>query len=63
MYPSIDQGKLHGSSDVAMMDHAHPLGWTRGCPAEEKPPRQALDTVVAARLWETSQHLTDVTFA
>ncbi len=38
------------------------LGGTRGYPTEEKPPRQALDTAVAARLWETSLELTDVTF-
>lgn len=38
------------------------LGGMRGYPTEEKPPRQALDTAAAARLWETSQHLTDVTF-
>lgn len=38
------------------------LGGTRGYPAEEKPPNEALDTAVAARLWETSLKLTSVDF-
>ncbi|APO77002.1 short-chain dehydrogenase protein (plasmid) [Rhizobium etli 8C-3] len=38
------------------------FGGTRGYPTEEKPPKQALDTAVAARLWETSLELTGVTF-
>ncbi|MBB3979951.1 SDR family oxidoreductase [Rhizobium sp. TRM96647] len=36
------------------------LGGTRGHPIQEKPPRQALDTAVAARLWEISLELTNV---
>lgn len=39
------------------------LGGTRGYPTEEKPPMQALDASVAARLWDASQELTNVTFA
>jgi NAD(P)-dependent dehydrogenase (short-subunit alcohol dehydrogenase family) len=35
---------------------------TRGYPTEETPPRQALDTAVAARLWDASRELTKVTF-
>lgn len=34
------------------------LAGTRGYPIEEKPPGQALDTTVAARLWEISLQLT-----
>jgi NAD(P)-dependent dehydrogenase (short-subunit alcohol dehydrogenase family) len=36
------------------------LGGTRGYPTREKPPSLALDTAVAARLWETSLELTNV---
>ncbi|NNU36009.1 SDR family oxidoreductase [Rhizobium sophorae] len=36
------------------------LAGTRGYPAAEKPPFQALDTAAAARLWETSLELTNV---
>jgi hypothetical protein len=39
------------------------LGGKRRYPTEEKLPKRALDTGVAARLWETSLHLTDVAFA
>ncbi|KFC62023.1 putative oxidoreductase/Short-chain dehydrogenase [Devosia sp. LC5] len=38
------------------------MGGTRGYPTEETPPKQALDTAVAARLWERSLDLTGVTF-
>ncbi|MFE0753240.1 SDR family oxidoreductase [Inquilinus sp. NPDC058860] len=57
---------LLAATDPAARDGAYygpdRLGGTRGYPAEEKPPEQALDTAAAARLWETSRHLTDVTF-
>ncbi|KGD98522.1 SDR family oxidoreductase [Rhizobium sp. YS-1r] len=36
------------------------LAGTRGYPIQEKPPRQALDPAVAARLWEISLELTNV---
>ena len=36
------------------------LGGTRGYPIEEKPPGQALETAVAARLWEISLELVDM---
>jgi NAD(P)-dependent dehydrogenase (short-subunit alcohol dehydrogenase family) len=39
------------------------MGGTRGYPTEETPPKQALETEVAARLWEMSLELTGVTFA
>lgn len=39
------------------------MGGTRGYPTEETPPQGALDAAAAARLWETSQDLTSVTFA
>lgn len=58
---------LYAATDPAARDGAYygpdRLGGTRGYPTEEKPPKQALDTVVAARLWETSQKLTKVRFA
>lgn len=38
------------------------LGGTRGYPAEEKPPEQALDATVAARLWTVSEDLTKVNY-
>jgi NAD(P)-dependent dehydrogenase (short-subunit alcohol dehydrogenase family) len=36
---------------------------TRGYPVEEKPPAQALDVAVAAKLWERSLELTGVSFS
>lgn len=39
------------------------MGEMRGYPAEAKPPKQALDAGVAARLWDTSEHLTEIDFA
>jgi NAD(P)-dependent dehydrogenase (short-subunit alcohol dehydrogenase family) len=57
---------LFAATDPAARDGAYygpdRLGGTRGYPTEEKPPQQALDTAVAARLWEMSQELTGVTF-
>ncbi|MBY3211724.1 MULTISPECIES: SDR family oxidoreductase [Rhizobium] len=58
---------LYAATDPAARDGAYygpdKLGGTRGYPTEEKPPRQALDTAVAARLWDVSQELTNVKFA
>lgn len=57
---------LYAATDPAARDGAYygpdRLGGTRGYPTEEKPPQQALDEAVAARLWEVSRELTDVTF-
>lgn len=57
---------LYAATDPAARDGAYygpdGLGGARGYPTEEKPPRQALDIAVAARLWDTSQELTRVTF-
>jgi len=39
------------------------LGGTRGYPTEEQPPRQALDSAAAARLWSLSLDLAKVPFA
>jgi len=58
---------LYAATDPAARDGAYygpdQLGGTRGYPTEEKPPKQALDTSVAARLWEASRALTRVEFA
>lgn len=58
---------LFAATDPAARDGAYygpdGPGGLRGYPAEETPPRQALDTTVAARLWETSRALTGVIFA
>ncbi|MDX3929856.1 MAG: SDR family oxidoreductase [Shinella sp.] len=58
---------LYAATDPAARDGAYygpdGLGGMRGYPTEEKPPKQALDTAVATRLWETSLELADVTFA
>lgn len=57
---------LYAATDPAARDGAYygpdRLGGTRGYPTEEKPPQQALDEAVAARLWEVSRKLTGVTF-
>ncbi|ASG24378.1 SDR family oxidoreductase [Nitrospirillum viridazoti] len=57
---------LYAATDPAARDGAYygpdRLGGTRGYPAEEKPPEQALDAAVAARLWETSLQLANVAF-
>ena len=57
---------LYAATDPAALDGAYygpdRMGGTRGHPTEEKPPKQALDTAVAARLWEASLELTGVTF-
>lgn len=57
---------LYAATDPAARDGAYygpdRLSGTRGYPTEEKPPEQALDAAVAARLWETSLRLTNVTF-
>ena len=57
---------LYAATDPAARDGAYygpdRLSGTRGYPTEEKPPEQALDANVAARLWETSLHLTNVSF-
>ena len=57
---------LYAATDPAARDGAYygpdRLVGLRGYPTEEKPPKQALDTAVAARLWETSLQLTNVTF-
>lgn len=56
---------LYAATDPAARDGAYygpdRLGGTRGYPTEEQPPKQALDTSVAARLWDASQELTNVT--
>ena len=58
---------LFAATDPSARDGAYygpdRLGGTRGYPTEEKPPKRALDTAVAAHLWETSRTLTNVTFA
>ncbi|MDR6625872.1 SDR family oxidoreductase [Caulobacter segnis] len=58
---------LYAATDPAARDGAYygpdRLSGTRGYPTEEKPPEQALDANVAARLWETSLRLANVTFA
>jgi len=58
---------LYAATDPAARDGAYygpdRLSGTRGYPTEENPPAQALDANVAARLWETSLRLTNVTFA
>jgi hypothetical protein len=38
------------------------MGGTRGYPTEEKPPKPVLASAVAARHWETTLGLADVTF-
>lgn len=57
---------LYAATDPAARDGAYygpdRLGGTRGYPTEEQPPKQALDDAVAARLWEISLQLTNVTF-
>ncbi|MBY5558476.1 SDR family oxidoreductase [Rhizobium leguminosarum] len=57
---------LYAATDPAARDGAYygpdRLGGTRGYPTKEKPPKQALDTSVAARLWDVSQELTSVRF-
>jgi len=57
---------LFAATDPAAQDGGYygpdKMAGTRGYPTEEKPPLQALDASVAARLWETSQHLAGVTF-
>lgn len=57
---------LYAATDPAARDGAYygpdRLGGTRGYPTEEKPPQQAVDAAVAARLWETSLRLSKVTF-
>jgi len=57
---------LYAATDPAARDGAYygpdQLGGTRGYPTEEKPPKQALDTGVAAHLWETSKAPTGVEF-
>lgn len=40
----------------------HRFGETRGYPALSHPPRQALETHVAHRLWQTSEQLTGIAF-
>lgn len=58
---------LYAATDPAARDGAYygpdGMGGMRGYPVEENPPKQALDTAVAARLWETSLQLANVTFA
>lgn len=70
LFQSAAQGALptlFAATDPAARDGAYygpdGLGGARGHPAEEKPPKQALDTAVAARLWKTSLELTGVTFS
>ncbi|MCD2184974.1 SDR family oxidoreductase [Rhizobium sp. GN54] len=57
---------LYAATNRAARDGAYygpdKLGGTHGYPTEEKPPKQALDTGIATRLWETSLKLTGVTF-
>lgn len=58
---------LFAATDPTARDGAYygpdRLAGTRGYPTEEKPPKQALNTAVAARLWDTSEELTNVKFA
>ncbi|TCV58829.1 NAD(P)-dependent dehydrogenase (short-subunit alcohol dehydrogenase family) [Neorhizobium sp. R1-B] len=58
---------LYAATDPAARDGAYygpdRLGGTRGYPVKETPPKQALDTVAAARLWDISLALTGATFA
>jgi NAD(P)-dependent dehydrogenase (short-subunit alcohol dehydrogenase family) len=57
---------LYAATDPAARDGAYygpdQLSGTRGYPTEEKPPEQALDAAVAARLWDVSLQLTNVRF-
>ncbi|MBY3157699.1 SDR family oxidoreductase [Rhizobium laguerreae] len=57
---------LYAATDPAARDGAYygpdRLSGTRGYPTKEKPPKQALDTSVAARLWDVSHELTSVRF-
>ncbi|TCT03253.1 SDR family oxidoreductase [Aquabacter spiritensis] len=69
LYQPVWQGALptlFAATDPAARDGAHygpdRLWGTRGYPTEEAPPPQALDTAVAIRLWETSEHLAHVRF-
>lgn len=69
MYQSAAQGALptlFAATDPAARAGAYygpdRLGGARGYPAEQKSPAQALDNSVAARLWETSLQLANVTF-
>ncbi|MER8828578.1 SDR family oxidoreductase [Mesorhizobium sp. M0938] len=58
---------LYAATDPAARDGAYygpdGMGGMRGYPIEETPPKQALDTTVASRLWDASQELTNVKFA
>lgn len=69
LFQSASQGALptlFAATDPAARDGGHygpdRLWGTRGHPAEEAPPPQALDAAVAARLWETSEELAKVRF-
>lgn len=57
---------LYAATALAARDGAYygpdGMGGTRGYPTEETPPKQALDTAAASRLWEMSLALTGVTF-
>jgi NAD(P)-dependent dehydrogenase (short-subunit alcohol dehydrogenase family) len=57
---------LYAATDPAARDGAYygpdRLSGTRGYPTEETPPKAALDSSVAARLWDASLKLTNVTF-
>ncbi|MCX8279300.1 SDR family oxidoreductase [Phyllobacterium sp. 0TCS1.6C] len=57
---------LYAATDPAARDGTYygpdRLSGTRGYPTEETPPKAALDTSVAARLWDASLKLTNVTF-
>jgi len=57
---------LYAATDPAARDGAYygpdRLAGTRGYPTEEKPPEQARDCAVMARLWETSLQLTNAPF-
>lgn len=57
---------LYAATDPAARDGAYygpdRLAGTRGYPTEEKPPEQALDAAVAARLWDMSLRLANVAF-
>lgn len=70
MFQSAAQGALptlFAATDPGARDGAYygpnGLGGARGYPAEEKPSAPASDTAAAARLWETSLQLADVSFA
>jgi NAD(P)-dependent dehydrogenase (short-subunit alcohol dehydrogenase family) len=57
---------LFAATDPGAQDGAYygpdRMSGTRGHPTEERPPRRALDTAVAARLWDVSEELVALKF-